>query len=348
MDGRSQFFFQAEDGIRDYKVTGVQTCALPISRSVSRPRKMLPCGSDWAEHVAARTAFAPPSSSVRHRRFGSELPFQPCGVIHVLTAQRAEQRKTIMTTFTIDTDNHIMAHATPEDAATTTTTPFDSFSSPQEFVELAQSWPAKRLLAIWSSLPGVQPIRKFTGTPPRLAECAPNEVPLWAGPEVRLCSHTYNTPRSRNAWIAARLTGSSVTGRINSYPTVALRLAVNAISSLPAKGAMRSVGGRRNRTGSLSGQTAGPTDASGCVDCQCLLQPRAGPRLELRPISRRLAPRFRGRPGRRPRAGGRLYPRQVHPASAKPHLAALARHVGPRVPGQAGAGLAAGGRPILI
>src|SRR5256885_17259040 len=26
------FFFQAEDGIRDYKVTGVQTCALPILR----------------------------------------------------------------------------------------------------------------------------------------------------------------------------------------------------------------------------------------------------------------------------------------------------------------------------
>src|SRR3989454_1415128 len=29
----SFFFFQAEDGIRDYKVTGVQTCALPISRA---------------------------------------------------------------------------------------------------------------------------------------------------------------------------------------------------------------------------------------------------------------------------------------------------------------------------
>src|SRR3989454_12419763 len=28
------FFFQAEDGIRDYKVTGVQTCALPISAAV--------------------------------------------------------------------------------------------------------------------------------------------------------------------------------------------------------------------------------------------------------------------------------------------------------------------------
>src|ERR1039457_7301206 len=27
-------FFQAEDGIRDYKVTGVQTCALPIYLSL--------------------------------------------------------------------------------------------------------------------------------------------------------------------------------------------------------------------------------------------------------------------------------------------------------------------------
>ena len=32
-DGREVFFFQAEDGIRDYDVTGVQTCALPISVS---------------------------------------------------------------------------------------------------------------------------------------------------------------------------------------------------------------------------------------------------------------------------------------------------------------------------
>src|ERR1039457_7058972 len=30
----TSFFFQAEDGIRDYKVTGVQTCALPISTRV--------------------------------------------------------------------------------------------------------------------------------------------------------------------------------------------------------------------------------------------------------------------------------------------------------------------------
>jgi hypothetical protein len=90
-----------------------------------------------------------------------------------MTAPRAAQRKTTMTTFTIDTDNPIMAHATPEQAAATTTTPFDSFSSLPELAELAKAWPPKRLLAIWSSLPGVQPIRRFkdyTAAVPRMWE----------------------------------------------------------------------------------------------------------------------------------------------------------------------------------
>src|SRR2546426_6404126 len=39
------FFFQAEDGIRDYKVTGVQTCALPILRPDERPHEK-PRGED--------------------------------------------------------------------------------------------------------------------------------------------------------------------------------------------------------------------------------------------------------------------------------------------------------------
>src|SRR5256885_7024862 len=46
------FFFQAEDGIRDYKVTGVQTCALPIyivedarfSTNVNRAKNRLELG----------------------------------------------------------------------------------------------------------------------------------------------------------------------------------------------------------------------------------------------------------------------------------------------------------------
>ena len=33
------FFFQAEDGIRDYKVTGVQTCALPICEEAIQLRR---------------------------------------------------------------------------------------------------------------------------------------------------------------------------------------------------------------------------------------------------------------------------------------------------------------------
>src|SRR2546426_5117228 len=43
----SFFFFQAEDGIRDYKVTGVQTCALPIS---------LPTGAWFLRRKAVRSA----------------------------------------------------------------------------------------------------------------------------------------------------------------------------------------------------------------------------------------------------------------------------------------------------
>src|SRR5437773_5620106 len=37
------FFFQAEDGIRDRDVTGVQTCALPISRVILAGLPLCPC-----------------------------------------------------------------------------------------------------------------------------------------------------------------------------------------------------------------------------------------------------------------------------------------------------------------
>src|SRR2546427_7767572 len=45
------FFFQAEDGIRDLTVTGVQTCALPISFEIETDR--LPGGVNFrALHVS--------------------------------------------------------------------------------------------------------------------------------------------------------------------------------------------------------------------------------------------------------------------------------------------------------
>ena len=69
-----------------------------------------------------------------------------------------------MTTFTINDENEIVAFASPEEAAATTTTPFDSFGSQQELAELASAWPADRFVAIWNSLAGVVPVKKFKST----------------------------------------------------------------------------------------------------------------------------------------------------------------------------------------
>src|SRR5688572_32528415 len=73
------FFFQAEDGIRDLTVTGVQTCALPISHptAVRRPFRAPPavagaaCATDRRRGRRAgagrRTGAPSPTRSRRHR-----------------------------------------------------------------------------------------------------------------------------------------------------------------------------------------------------------------------------------------------------------------------------------------
>src|SRR5690606_39954309 len=48
------FFFQAEDGIRDFHVTGVQTCALPICPLGNCPDPGLPVFAEEF-HVAVET-----------------------------------------------------------------------------------------------------------------------------------------------------------------------------------------------------------------------------------------------------------------------------------------------------
>src|SRR5256885_16732497 len=55
------FFLQAEDGIRDYKVTGVQTCALPISSPSSRRRSAARAVSESAPS-RPRVAVGEPAS----------------------------------------------------------------------------------------------------------------------------------------------------------------------------------------------------------------------------------------------------------------------------------------------
>src|SRR5256885_5416900 len=58
------FFFQAEDGIRDYKVTGVQTCALPICA-----REIADVPQDLLAHVRdlARTRGSRPLAALGAR-----------------------------------------------------------------------------------------------------------------------------------------------------------------------------------------------------------------------------------------------------------------------------------------
>src|SRR5688500_20372740 len=56
----SLFFFQAEDGIRDYKVTGVQTCALPIWRRAQR-------GAQGARAPVEHHGRVPGTARRRHR-----------------------------------------------------------------------------------------------------------------------------------------------------------------------------------------------------------------------------------------------------------------------------------------
>src|SRR5690606_39525104 len=52
------FFFQAEDGIRDFHVTGVQTCALPISASRGEALGDGPVGAVCANCGAPNAAIA--------------------------------------------------------------------------------------------------------------------------------------------------------------------------------------------------------------------------------------------------------------------------------------------------
>src|SRR5438132_5429802 len=68
------FFFQAEDGIRDHCVTGVQTCALPISKNPRLAEARSPTAS------ASRGFFAPRISGTGGR-------------MRTASASRSEERR---------------------------------------------------------------------------------------------------------------------------------------------------------------------------------------------------------------------------------------------------------------
>ena len=61
--------------------------------------------------------------------------------------------------FTINTENNISAFASAKDIDNPETT--QQFKTIKELNKLAIDWPSGRLVEIWNSLPGVQPVKKF-------------------------------------------------------------------------------------------------------------------------------------------------------------------------------------------
>jgi hypothetical protein len=66
-----------------------------------------------------------------------------------------------MTTFRIDAENNITAMGGSEQIEESGGET-ETFGNLQELTALAEKWSAGRLVEIWSSLPGVQPVRRFT------------------------------------------------------------------------------------------------------------------------------------------------------------------------------------------
>src|SRR5699024_11942039 len=89
----SVFFFQAEDGIRDRNVTGVQTCALPISTHSALS------GSGWQMLVISATCFQRHQTGQCmlevHNQAGRSSSQTPSivSVLRIIVYNRSEERR---------------------------------------------------------------------------------------------------------------------------------------------------------------------------------------------------------------------------------------------------------------
>src|SRR5256885_11396572 len=91
------FFFQAEDGIRDYKVTGVQTCALPILPV----HKVYP---DWNKGYTKMRPITGWWSILRPLVYRSEEHTSelqsPCNLVCRLLLEKKNRRPSLLATLT--------------------------------------------------------------------------------------------------------------------------------------------------------------------------------------------------------------------------------------------------------
>src|SRR5438105_11440846 len=81
------FFFQAEDGIRDPLVTGVQTCALPISLFSSADSWAPACISLWKYFLTSGSFATPCKDSAAGRASKRSKP------ISSIILPRSEERR---------------------------------------------------------------------------------------------------------------------------------------------------------------------------------------------------------------------------------------------------------------
>src|SRR2546430_3086016 len=151
---RCIFFFQAEDGIRDLTVTGVQTCALPIfgvclfpahGRSADELLQRVQVGLEDADEARARVAMSRPGQDEQHRR-----------------------RLTLITDLTsaIDQDHLTLVYQPKVAMATRSVKSLEALVrwthpqlgpvSPAEFVPLAESTGGSRRLTNWGLPAGVR------------------------------------------------------------------------------------------------------------------------------------------------------------------------------------------------
>src|SRR2546430_10980688 len=101
------FFFQAEDGIRDLTVTGVQTCALPIS-PVFVPALKMPVASarSFLGNHSATALMAPgkfADSATRSEEHTSELQSQSNLVCRLLLEKKKKTTSAMSPRATRDT-----------------------------------------------------------------------------------------------------------------------------------------------------------------------------------------------------------------------------------------------------
>src|SRR2546429_5280554 len=92
------FFFQAEDGIRDVAVTGVQTCALPISFILAGAVNTAIVGSNGVLNRVSEDGVLSEWFRQPHKRFGTrseEHTSELQSRLHLVCRLLLEKKKTI-------------------------------------------------------------------------------------------------------------------------------------------------------------------------------------------------------------------------------------------------------------